>query len=911
MSPPPDVSQPGTWSAPYSAATPTNFQPGSFFGPRYRIEALLGQGGMGAVYRAYDSELGRTVALKLVRPELATSPQTMARFKQELLLASKISHKNILRIHDLGDLNGIKFITMAYVEGADLANLIGERGRLPFPQALKFAKQLCAALDAAHSEGVVHRDLKPQNILVDRADNVYVSDFGLAKSLESEATMMTRTGQILGTPRYMSPEQVEAGAIDHRSDLYSLGLILYEMFTADVPFRGESTLQLMYQRVNEKPKDPRTVCPELPEYLAAIILKCLERDPARRYQNAREILADLEAERAPADLLGKGWQAKAPAAPDLHNAETISIQIPKLSGRTRRRLIVFGWLLFGLGAASGARWWKARSHRAADTAAPAALQHYLAVLPFRAVGDPASTIVADGVVDSLSAKLAGLRNVYVASANAVNAAVGKQDVSAADPAKLARALGVTLLVTGTVQGAGDRIAITLSLDETGKKARNLLNKEFDGHRADLLTLESNAFSEVVKALEIKLTNDESARSVNPTENSDAYELYLQGRSRLHSAQSAQGVQAFTAAAGLFTGALKADPRFALAYAGLADTYLHLWDSTKDAGYIEKARGAAQQAEELNDQLPEVYFALGSIDSATGKTTEAIVELQHALTLAPNSDEALRRLGIAYTAAGKPKEAIESYTKATRINPYFWANYNQLGFALFRLGQNEKALQAFRHVTELDPDRAAGYANQGAVYLREGEWKQAVPMFQKAITLQPIAAYYANLGFAYFFLEQYSQAVPLFKKAVEMAPNDFSFRGDLADAYRWSGDAAKAKIAYDQAIALAFKSYQVNTKDAELLGQLGLFYAKEKDDRQAIRFIRQARALDPVLNTLMYDEATINALAGRTSEAVADLNQALKNGYSWREASHDPELKPLRGLPDFENLAKQYSGTSGR
>jgi tetratricopeptide (TPR) repeat protein/TolB-like protein len=847
---------------------------------------------MGAVYRAYDSELGRTVALKLVRPELATSSQTMQRFKQELLLASKISHKNILRIHDLGDLNGVKFITMAYVEGADLAHLIDQNGRLPFERALKFAKQLCAALDAAHSEGVVHRDLKPQNILVDRADNVYVSDFGLAKSLEAEVTMMTRTGQILGTPRYMSPEQVEGGAIDHRSDLYSLGLIFYEMFTSDVPFRGESTLQLMYQRVNEKPKDPRTICPELPEYIANIILKCLEKDPAKRYQNASEILADLEAEKAPAD-----WQAKTPAPPVARNTETISIQIPKPTRRTWWGVAAIVCVTAGFFSVPATR--RLLFHTGGA-------QHYLAVLPFRVAGDPENTkYVADGVVDSLSAKLSGLRNMYVASANAVNAAVGNQDLSSADPAKLAkiaRTLGVTLLVSGTVQSVGNQVSITLSLDDVAKKI-TLLHQDFSGVRGDLLTLESQAFNTVVDKLDIKLTNDESARSVNPTENIGAYELYLKGRTL---ARGAQNVKAFESAAELFNQALKKDPRFALAYTGLADAYLQIFYRTKDSNYTQQALYAAQQAASLNDRLPEVHFALGAVYTYTGQTEAALAELRRALELAPNSDEALRRLGFAYMAAGRKNDAIAAYIKATQVNPYFWSNFNNLGSALFRLGQNERALEAFRRVTALDPDRAAGYANEGAVYLREGQWKEAIPMFDQAIKLQPTAAYYSNLGVAYFFQGQYGEAVTRFARAVELEPNNAMFRGNLADAYRWSGQPAKAAAAYDQAIAIAFKSYQVNPKNDVALGELALFYAKEKKDQQARDFIRQARAINPSENSLMYEEATIHALAGRTSEALASLGLALKNGYSWKEASRDPELKALRGLPEFESLTKQYS-----
>ncbi|HJY88139.1 MAG TPA: serine/threonine-protein kinase, partial [Candidatus Acidoferrales bacterium] len=252
-------------------------EPGADFGPRYRIESRLGEGGMGVVYKAYDKELDRTVAIKLLRVGVAAEPGAMARFKQELLLASKVSHKNIMRIHDLGDVGGIKFISMAFIEGEDLHADLKREGKLPVERLVKIARQLLAALDAAHAEGVVHRDLKPQNVLLDKNDNVYISDFGLAKSVEATAAGMTRSGEFLGTPKYMSPEQVEAQPVDHRSDLYSLGLILYEMATGQAPFTGDSTLQVMYQRVKQKPKNVKAVNPELPDYLTRVIMRCLEK----------------------------------------------------------------------------------------------------------------------------------------------------------------------------------------------------------------------------------------------------------------------------------------------------------------------------------------------------------------------------------------------------------------------------------------------------------------------------------------------------------------------------------------------------------------------------------------------------------------------------------------------------------
>src|SRR5271156_5224340 len=268
--------------------------PGSDFGPRYRIEALLGQGGMGRVYKAYDKDIDRTVAIKVVREGFVGNEDSLKRFKQELDLASKISHKHILRIHDMGSVGETRFISMAYVDGQDLHQIIKDNPQMTIERVVHFARQLAEALAAAHAEGVVHRDLKPQNILVDKNDQIYVCDFGLAKSFEEGAIGMTRTGAFLGTPRYMSPEQVEGKPADGRADLYAFGLILYEMVVGDVPFTGESPLKVMYQRIQEKPKSPNVLRPDLPNWLVKIILRCLERDPNDRYPDAFEILADLQ-----------------------------------------------------------------------------------------------------------------------------------------------------------------------------------------------------------------------------------------------------------------------------------------------------------------------------------------------------------------------------------------------------------------------------------------------------------------------------------------------------------------------------------------------------------------------------------------------------------------------------------------
>src|SRR5580698_7348985 len=890
LSPPPQASQFATQaikpiSGPVSWPT---FEPGSSFGVRYRIESLLGQGGMGAVYKAYDTDLDRTVAIKLVRPELASNPETMQRFKQELLLASKISHKNILRIYDLGDSGGIKFISMAFVEGCDLAGLIESTGRLPLDRALKFTKQFCAAMEAAHREGVVHRDLKPQNILIDQADNLYVSDFGLAKSLAPEAATVTRTGQLLGTPRYMSPEQVEGKEVDHRSDIYSLGLIIFEMFTAEVPFRGDSALQIMFQRMTAAPKDPRTLRPELPDSLANVILKCLEREPENRYQGAREILRDLETQNAPA--------LSAPSA-----TQTIKIQRP-------RRLSP--WWVFGTGVALAlavlfllprTRHLILRSPANTSDTGQVAIEHYLAILPLRVEGDEQNTrYIADGVVDELSAKLSALKNVYIAPPNAVNAALKQRD-----PEKIAHALGVKLLLQGTVTSdSADKVTIAITLDDAGNKGRNLMHENFTGGRQDLLTLEDQIFSKLVSTLDIKQSNEELARTkTRPTGDIKAYEVYMKGRKVWRDSHNAQDLQN---AIGLFNQAIKLDPQFALAYAGLADADRRIWDQTRDGSWTQKALSAARQAQALNDNLPEVHFTLGSIYTDTGRTSEAISELERALQLAPNSDEVLRRLGTAYLKAGRQADSIAAYTKATEVNPYLWSNYNSLGSAYFTVGENDRALAAYQHITELEPGRAEGWEGVGSVYFRLGRWSESLSKFQKAIDLQPRATFYSNLGTAYYFLGLFDKAAATLEKAASMIADDGDIRLNLADAYRWSGQTTKAAATYDQAIPLAYKSIQVNPKDTDAIGNLALCYAKKGDTKRALDFITRARTIDPRDNSLMYEEATVHAIAGQRAEALSSLGQALRSGYSFQEARSDPELKTLREMPEFQRLASEIS-----
>ena len=529
---------------------------------------------------------------------------------------------------------------------------------------------------------------------------------------------MTRTGAFLGTPRYMSPEQVEGKPADGRADLYSYGLILYEMVTGDVPFTGESTLKVMYQRIQEKPKSPKLIKPDLPNWLVKIIMRCLERNPDDRYQNAYEILADLQGGASGSGTSRMGMSRIG------SGSQSVIIQIPEFASH-RWVWVVAGVVALLLLAFAippirhlipGFR--PEQTGSATSGIPPISSGRVVAVLPLQVLGDPSQlSYLAEGIQDALSAKLFQLKEVRVATGE--NGA--KLDQS--QPLeKLARRLGANMLVQGTLQGQGDKVRVVLSLQDV-PAGKRVWTQQFDGVTNDLFALEDQIYGQLVSALTINPTNEELAQSqTRPTDNVAAYDLYLRGRNSLRG-NDAKNTQA---ALDFFDQALKQDSKFALAYTGVAQASLRMYEIKKDAFWTQKALAAAQQAQQLDDKLPEVHYMLGAVYRATGKYPEAIAELNRAQTLAPNSDDVYRRLGSAYLVSGNAPRAIEAYQKAIELNPYYWVNQNSLGRSYYQVGEYQKALEAFQKANQLEPDVNAPLENAGGVLAQEGKYSEAIP-----------------------------------------------------------------------------------------------------------------------------------------------------------------------------------------
>src|SRR5580692_5332048 len=365
------------------AAAKGQLEPGTLLAERFEILQLLGQGGMGAVYKARDTELERLVALKLIRPELASHPEILRRFKQELILAREVTHRNVIRIFDLGQAQGIKFITMEFVEGRDLRGLIHEKGKLTVDEAVPIILQISAALDAAHTAGVVHRDLKPQNVMSDKDGRVYVMDFGIARSLESQG--MTQTGALMGTPEYMSPEQAKGEKVDARSDLFALGIIFYEALTGISPFKAETAMAMMFKRTQEKATPLVQLDLGIPGVISDIVAKCLEIKPAERYQTAREVINDLEA-------FTGGAQRGTIIAPSRRISDTPAYQ----------KWLVIGGIVVVLGAGG----WFIKDRvvlRSGGSSAGPIQTVSLAILPFQnASNDSALDYIGPSIAEGLS-----------------------------------------------------------------------------------------------------------------------------------------------------------------------------------------------------------------------------------------------------------------------------------------------------------------------------------------------------------------------------------------------------------------------------------------------------------------------------------------------------------------------------
>ena len=652
---------------------------GTLFARRFEVIEELGHGGMGKVYRVFDKKVDEEVALKLIKPEIAAEREVIDRFRSELKISRKISHRNVSRMYDLGDEEGTYFITMEYVPGEDLKSFIHRAKQLSTGTAISIARQVAEGLKEAHRLGVVHRDLKPSNIMIDKDGNARIMDFGIARSLSGKG--ITVAGVMIGTPEYMSPEQVEGKDIDQRSDIYSLGVVLYEMVTGRRPFEGETPLSVAHKQKYEAPQDPKRLNAQVPDDLSRLILRCLEKDKDKRFESAEELLGELA-------RVEEGIPTTERAVP---RRRTTGSKAAAAGGGARswRKVVLCGAavVVLALIVYAGLRLFSGREG-AIDS---------IAVLPFENVNaDPNTDYLCDGITETIINKLSQLSSLKsVIARNSVFTYKGKT----VDARKVGQELGVKAVLLTRMSRLGDRLTISPTLVRA-KDNSQIWGQRYDRKFEDIFSIEESIAAAIVQELRLKLTKQEQLRiEERPIDNPAAYELYLKAYSAIWTFRE----DALDRIVQDLQNALEITGPNSLLYSAMAEAYRQFVNiGVKQEEYLEKAEDYARKALALDPGSSTANVALGYL-TEYGDQQEGIRYFKKALAANPNEPNALRRLAMIYLDVGKPSAALFLMARLKKADPLNPANHVLQVFFSSYEGQFGLALDSSRKWYQSDPE----------------------------------------------------------------------------------------------------------------------------------------------------------------------------------------------------------------
>ena len=850
---------------------------------RFVISRRLGSGGMGQVYGAEDTTLKRFVAIKRMSPHANSTEADRKRLLKEAQRSSALNHPNVGSVYDVIEHAGELWVVMEFIEGETL------RHRLKRPistdEFFAIATQCCEGLQAAHEKGIIHGDIKPENIMLAPGDRVKILDFGVARrawnSNPNDATKsmetMTASG---GTPAYMAPEVLLQQPDDGRSDIFSLGLVFYEMLGGQQPFQSDSLATTVARIVHVEAPPLKNV----PAPLANVITRAMAKDPSARYPTAAALLDDLR-------RVQQGGRPKRVAS------SPAALHQYRMLAALAIVLIVVALLAYS----PVHRWLKSSTaNNATPQSQPSGLPQtkILAVLPFTAANtdpkqnDPKFTALGEGLVESIAAKLGKLSEDRAFEVVPPGNLQEKKISTLPDAAHMFGAnLGLTLTLEPQ---SADLVKVTYSLlnAQTGAAVGG---GSATVPTTDAFAAEQNVTQGTVKALRLQLRPEEDAAlRYHGTDNSEAYQYYLQAQGYLldHTKTEKLDIAALMA-----RDALKLDPNFGMAKAALGESYWFKYTDTKQKQWIAPAQNGCNEAVKLGNAGTAGHLCLGIINDGTGHYPEAVAEYQLALGLEPASEEAAVGLASAYEHEGKISEAEKAYQQAIQVHPNSRFSYNMFGTFYRHRNEYEKALQMYARVIQIAPDWYGTYVNIGSIYFETGQYEKAIDPLKRSIAIRPSYPGYVNLGAAYFGLGRFDDAVNAYQEAIKLDPEQQVTWGDLGAALYYSGKKDQSVVPHRKAIELALADLKVNPHDAELLSSLAGYYSMVGDRKNALLYIGQALQYGHNDKDVLLDAAGVYNKLGDTGLAIEWLAKTMQAGYT-------PEH--IRGIHEFDNLADNPS-----